>query len=97
MQGLRIRSVAMDFAYGASFLVDAPDAYETLILDALLGDAALFTRADEVEAAWGIVTPMLDAWLEQPPPDFPNYDAGTWGPPAADALLARDGRRWRRI
>ena len=83
--------------YGSSFDVDSPDAYETLLLDALLGDASLFTRADEVEAAWGIVTPIIDAWLDQPAPPFPYYDAGTWGPTAADALLARDGRRWRRI
>jgi glucose-6-phosphate 1-dehydrogenase len=95
--GLDVRTVNMDFTYGSSFSVDSPDAYETLILDALLGDASLFTRADEVEAAWKVVTPIIDAWIDQPPPDFPNYDAGTWGPAAAEALLARDGRRWRRI
>jgi glucose-6-phosphate 1-dehydrogenase len=95
--GLDIRTVNMDFTYGSSFNVDSPDAYETLILDALLGDASLFTRADEVEEAWGIVTPILDGWADEPPPVFPNYEAGTWGPPASDALLARDGRRWRRI
>jgi glucose-6-phosphate 1-dehydrogenase len=95
--GLDIRTVNMDFTYGSSFNVDSPDAYETLILDALLGDASLFTRADEVEEAWGIVTPILDAWADMPPPEFPNYEAGSWGPDAADALLARDGRRWRRI
>jgi glucose-6-phosphate 1-dehydrogenase len=95
--GLDIRTVNMDFTYGSSFNVDSPDAYETLILDALLGDASLFTRADEVEEAWGIVTPILDAWADQPPPEFPNYEAGSWGPPAADALMSRDGRRWRRI
>jgi len=95
--GLDIRTVNMDFTYGSSFNVDSPDAYETLILDALLGDASLFTRADEVETAWGIVTPIIEAWLDQPQPDFPSYEAGTWGPPAADALMARDGRSWRRI
>jgi glucose-6-phosphate 1-dehydrogenase len=95
--GIDVRTVNMDFTYGSSFSVDSPDAYETLLLDALLGDASLFTRADEVEAAWSIVTPIIDAWLDQPPPAFPSYDAGTWGPVAADALLARDGRRWRRI
>ncbi len=95
--GLDIRTVNMDFTYGSSFNVDSPDAYETLILDALLGDASLFTRADEVEEAWGIVTPILDAWADGPPPHFPNYPAGTWGPEEADALMARDGRRWRRI
>ena len=87
----------MDFSYGSSFSVDSADAYETLILDALLGDASLFTRADEVEAAWGVVTPVVEAWLDQPAPEFPDYEAGTWGPAAADTLIARDGRRWRRI
>jgi glucose-6-phosphate 1-dehydrogenase len=95
--GLDVRTVNMDFTYGSSFNVDSPDAYETLILDALLGDASLFTRADEVEAAWSIVTPIIEAWLDQPPPPFPDYDAGTWGPDSAEALLARDGRAWRRI
>jgi glucose-6-phosphate 1-dehydrogenase len=95
--GLDVRSVTMDFTYGSAFTVDSPDAYETLILDALLGDASLFTRADEVEGAWARVTPIIDTWAEEPPPDFPNYEAGTWGPEAADELLAREGRRWRRI
>ncbi len=95
--GMAIRPVTMDFTYGSAFSVDSPDAYETLILDALLGDASLFTRADEVEEAWGIVDPLVNAWATSPAPDFPNYDAGTWGPPESDELLARDGRRWRRI
>jgi len=95
--GIDVRAVNMDFTYGSAFSVDSPDAYETLILDALLGDASLFTRADEVEQAWGVVTPIIDVWADSPPPEFPNYEAGSWGPPAADELLARDGRRWRRI
>jgi glucose-6-phosphate 1-dehydrogenase len=95
--GIDVRSVTMDFTYGSAFSVDSPDAYETLILDALLGDASLFTRADEVEGAWARVTPIIDSWSEAPPPEFPNYEAGTWGPEAADQLLAREGRRWRRI
>ena len=95
--GLDIRPVTMDFTYGTAFSTDAPDAYETLILDAMLGDQSLFTRADEVEAAWSIVTPIHDAWLDSPPPEFPNYASGTWGPEAADDLLERDGRRWRRL
>jgi len=95
--GMAIRPVTMDFTYGSAFSVDSPDAYETLILDALQGDASLFTRSDEVEEAWGIVDPIIDAWAGGPPPEFPNYDAGTWGPKAADELLAREGRRWRRI
>ena len=95
--GLDVRAVNMDFTYGSAFNVDSPDAYETLILDALLGDASLFARADEVEEAWSIVTPIIETWVDGPPPDFPDYDAGSWGPSAADELLAREGRRWRRI
>jgi glucose-6-phosphate 1-dehydrogenase len=95
--GLDVRSVTMDFTYGSAFSIDAPEAYETLILDALQGDQSLFTRADEVEEAWSIVDPIIDAWINAPQPDFPNYEAGTWGPAAADELLAREGRSWRRI
>ncbi len=95
--GIDVRSVTMDFTYGSAFAVDSPDAYETLILDALLGDASLFTRADEVEEAWGIVDPIISAWADAAPPDFPNYEAGSWGPEEADQLIERDGRRWRRI
>jgi glucose-6-phosphate 1-dehydrogenase len=95
--GIDVRSVTMDFTYGSAFTVDSPDAYETLILDALLGDASLFTRADEVEGAWSRVTPIIDSWMDQDPPQFPNYEAGTWGPAAGDELLAREGRKWRRI
>jgi glucose-6-phosphate 1-dehydrogenase len=95
--GLDVRSVTMDFTYGSAFSVDSPEAYETLILDALQGDQSLFTRADEVEEAWSLVDPIVDSWAQSPPPAFPDYDAGTWGPAAADELLAREGRRWRRI
>jgi glucose-6-phosphate 1-dehydrogenase len=95
--GLDIRTVNMDFTYGSAFSVDAPEAYETLLLDAMLGDASLFTRADEAEAAWATIDPIEEAWLDDPMPAFPNYDAGSWGPPEADRLMARDGRRWRRI
>ena len=95
VQGIRIRSVNMDFVYGASFMVDAPDAYETLILDALRGDATLFTRQDEVEQQWRFVDPIARAWaLGQH--DLPIYAAGTWGPTEADLLIARDGRSWRK-
>jgi glucose-6-phosphate 1-dehydrogenase len=95
--GIDVRNVTMDFTYGSAFQTDSPDAYETLILDAMLGDASLFTRADEVERAWSIVDPIISTWAEDPAPDLPNYEAGTWGPEAADDLLAREGRRWRRI
>jgi glucose-6-phosphate 1-dehydrogenase len=95
--GLDVRPVTMDFSYGSAFNIDSPDAYETLILDALQGDASLFTRADEVEEAWSLLDPIVESWADAEPPRFPNYDAGTWGPEAADDLLEREGRRWRRI
>src|SRR5688572_4390608 len=95
-QGLQIRNVNMDFRYGSSFAVDSPDAYETLLLDAMVGDASLFTRDDEVERAWEILQPILDAWGNGSGGPLHFYAGGTWGPPAADELLERDGRAWRR-
>ncbi|MGE5617796.1 MAG: glucose-6-phosphate dehydrogenase [Sphingomonadaceae bacterium] len=92
---MRIRSVNMDFLYGSSFLLPSPDAYERLLLDSLLGDHTLFTRADAVEAGWRFATPILEAWQAMGSPPEP-YPAGSWGPRAANELLARDGRRWRR-
>jgi glucose-6-phosphate 1-dehydrogenase len=94
-QGLTIRTVHMDFLYGGAFRVGLPEAYERLILDCLLGDATLFTRADEVEEQWAIIDAMVAPW-KRDRPNFPNYAAGTWGPAAADELLHRDGRSWRR-
>jgi glucose-6-phosphate 1-dehydrogenase len=93
----RIRPANMDFLYGASFLAQAPSAYETLLLDAFRGDTTLFTRSDEVDAAWSIVEPIIEAWKTLPPPRFPDYEAGSWGPAAADELIEREGRRWRRL
>jgi len=95
VQGFSIRSVNMDFGYGASFMVDAPDAYETLILDALRGDATLFTRRDEVEQQWSFVDPIIAGWHEGRQ-ELATYPAGSWGPEQAEALIARDGRKWRR-
>jgi glucose-6-phosphate 1-dehydrogenase len=86
---LEVRSVSMDFTYGTAFGADLPDAYERLILDVMLGDPTLFPRRDEVEEAWRVVQPILDRWAETPPPELPNYDAGSWGPRAADELIAR--------
>jgi glucose-6-phosphate 1-dehydrogenase len=93
---MRLRTVNMDFFYGSSFLVESPDAYERLLLDCLLGDPTLFAREDEVERAWALVDSVEAGWAAQPPPPFPNYAAGSWGPEEADALIERDGRRWRR-
>jgi len=93
--GIRIRSVTMDFQYMTSFLVDAPEAYERLLLDCLIGDPTLFTRADEVEAAWKLVDPIEESWRDGKPA-LEMYPAGTWGPPAAAELLQTDGREWHR-
>jgi len=92
---LRMRPVQMDFQYGTSFLRESPEAYERLLHDALLGDATLFTRADEVEAAWEVVDPVLRAWADETAIEPEPYAAGTPGPDGADQLLARDGRAWR--
>ncbi|HET8893756.1 MAG TPA: glucose-6-phosphate dehydrogenase [Gaiellaceae bacterium] len=94
-QGMTIRTVHMDFLYGGAFRTAMPEAYERLILDTLLGDGTLFTRADEVEEQWLLVDAIVAAW-QRDRPGFPNYAAGTWGPPSADDLLRRDGRSWRR-
>jgi glucose-6-phosphate 1-dehydrogenase len=91
---LHLSPVDMHFSYREFFRTPPPQAYETLLLDVLLGDATLFMRADEVAAAWSVVQPILDEWAALPPPAFPNYAAGTWGPEAADALLAHAGRHW---
>jgi glucose-6-phosphate 1-dehydrogenase len=72
-----------------------PEAYERLLLDALRGDATLFMRSDELEAAWEYVTPILDSWAAAPPPAFPNYTAGTWGPTEANAIAANCPGGWR--
>ena len=93
--GMTIRSVNMDFLYASSFLVDAPDAYERLLLDCMLGDPTLFTRSDEVEAAWTLIDGIEEVWRQGQPP-LEMYPAGTWGPEGADRLMARDGRRWHR-
>jgi glucose-6-phosphate 1-dehydrogenase len=94
-QGMTIRTVHMDFLYGSAFREGLPEAYERLVLDAMLGDATLFTRADEIEEQWALVDAIIAPW-QRDRPSFPNYAAGTWGPPTADELLHRDGRSWRR-
>src|SRR5271169_6052772 len=92
---VKLNTVSMDFAYKTFFKMAPNTGYETLIYDCMIGDATLFQRADNVEAGWQAVQPILDAWANSPPKDFPNYIAGGTGPTAADALLARDGRVWR--
>jgi glucose-6-phosphate 1-dehydrogenase len=94
-QGMTIRTVHMDFLYGGAFREGLPDAYERLILDAMLGDATLFTRSDEIDEQWALVDAVVAFW-QRDRPNFPNYAAGTWGPATADELLHRDNRSWRR-
>ena len=95
-QALRIRSVNMDFRYGSSFGTKPPEAYERLLLDCMLGDSTLYARRDMVERGWEIVTPILEAW-QKPATNFPNYEAGSWGPQAAFELIENDGREWRKL
>ena len=93
--GMTIRPVHMDFLYGGTFRTGIPEAYERLILDVMLGDQTLFTRADEVNEEWSLVDAIAAFWRRDKPA-FPNYAAGTWGPLASDELIRRDGRTWRR-
>jgi glucose-6-phosphate 1-dehydrogenase len=95
---LRTRTVDMDFNYQSAFGVKSSDAYDRLLIDCMLGDQTLFTRSDEVEEAWRIVTPALSAWeADTEPSSIPLYEAGTWGPLAAEDLINDDGRRWHRF
>jgi glucose-6-phosphate 1-dehydrogenase len=94
---MALESVAMEFKYKDWFKQAPSVGYETLIYDCLIGDATLFQRADQVEAAWALVEPVLTGWAATTPRHFPNYAAGSEGPSAANDLLARDGRSWRRI
>ena len=93
--GEKIRPVVMDFKYGTAFNVPAPDAYERLILDCMLGDSTLFTRSDEVETAWSIITPVQQKWQDDSGSFMELYRAGTWGPKQADDFIRADGREWR--
>ncbi len=92
--GFEVSSVNMDLLYGTAFLEEAPDAYERLLLDLMLGDPTLFIRADETEGAWNIIEPVMRARSEKK--EVAMYPAGTWGPEEADELLRQDGREWRR-
>jgi glucose-6-phosphate 1-dehydrogenase len=91
---VRIETVKLDFSYKDFGQTSAATGYERLLYDCMVGDSTLFHRTDMVEAAWRIATPILEAWRYLPPPDFPNYPAGAWGPEAADELIRQDGRRW---
>jgi glucose-6-phosphate 1-dehydrogenase len=94
---MQLAPVMMNFRYGTAFGTDVPEAYETLLLDAMLGDATLFARHDFVETAWRLITPLHEAWQVEEAKAIPTYEAGEWGPADADALMRRDGRRWRTL
>jgi glucose-6-phosphate 1-dehydrogenase len=95
---MEARTVNMDFRYGTTFAEGTSEAYERLLLDCMLGDATLFIRGDETEAAWGALMPVLNHFENtEPEGDFPNYEAGSWGPAAADHLLEKPWRKWRRL
>ena len=87
-------NVSMDFAYQSYFASAPSTGYETLLYDCMIGETTLFHRYDSVDASWRIVTPILDVWQALPARDFPNYDAGTWGPAASDHLLEKSGHEW---
>ena len=92
-----VMPVEMHFSYAESFGKSSANGYERLLLDAMLGDGTLFAHRDGVEATWALMTPILEAWAKRPPTDFPNYEAGSWGPASADALLKRDRRKWYKL
>lgn len=91
---VHLSPVDLRFSYQEAFQTELPEAYETLLLDVMQGDATLFMRADQIELSWSIVEPVLEAWQSMPAPDFPNYPAGSWGPEAVEELIARDGHQW---
>ncbi len=91
--GIAAEWTCVRFNYRDSFSAPSPDAYETLLWDVMKNDATLFMRADQIEAAWRLLTPVLDVWTATPPSDFPNYAAGTWGPEATQDLL-EPGHHW---
>jgi len=89
--------VVMDFGYREGFGRESPEAYERLLLDAMRGDSTLFIRGDEIEAAWALVTPILEAWEAADAKAVHPYPAGSWGPEAADGFIGQDGRQWVRL
>jgi glucose-6-phosphate 1-dehydrogenase len=94
-QTMTLNPVDMIFSYKDAYEEDhEPEAYETLLLDVMEGNTAHFMRADQVEAAWKVVMPIIEAWEQRPPIDFPNYAPDSWGPEDAEALIARDGHNW---
>ena len=94
---MQLAPVMMHFRYKTAFGAEVPEAYETLLLDALIGDATLFARHDFAETAWQLITPVHERWASAGGSALPTYEAGEWGPSEADHLLAREGHRWRTL
>jgi len=94
---MQLAPVMMNFRYGTAFGTPVPEAYETLLLDAMLGDPTLFARHDFVEQSWALITPVLEAWKTAGVTDISTCEAGEWGPREADDLMAANGRRWRTL
>ena len=93
-QSMTLNPVDMIFSYNDAYEGQEPEAYETLLLDVMEGNATQFMRSDQVESAWKVVMPIIEAWEARPPVDFPNYAPDSWGPEDAEALIARDGNNW---
>ena len=91
---MELNPADMHFLYSEAFHREPPEAYETLLLDVMLGDSTQFMRADQLELAWKVITPIIDVWESVEPTDFPNYDAGSMGPEAGEVIIAQDGRVW---
>jgi len=94
---MQVVPVQANFSYRTAFDGNTPVAYETLLLDAMRGDATLFTRGDEIEAEWSLITPIEEAWAQLPPPEFPNYAAGSEGPKTAHELISEELRGWHTV
>jgi glucose-6-phosphate 1-dehydrogenase len=94
---ITVSPLSLDFNYSESFGNSSPEAYETLLEDCIEGDSTLFTRHDWVESAWALMDPIIQVWGLSKPKNFPNYEAGSWGPREANEFMQRDGRRWRRL
>jgi len=93
---MTISPLSLDFKYEQAFRGTPPEAYEALLEDCIEGDSTLFTRHDWVESAWSLMDPIIQVWNLSKPKNFPNYEAGSWGPKEADDFMQRDGRRWRK-
>ncbi len=92
--GMRLRMTDLDFRFREQFVGSLPDAYQRLLLDALNGDASLFARSDEVELAWGVIDPVIEAWQGAQPPRLGVYDPGEWGPAESNEWIERHGNSW---